>query len=972
MKRIFVSATTRDLGSYRRLASESLRKRGCVVDDQAIFNLTYLEIGEKLEKRIADCDAVVCLIGFAYGGEPSKRPPDQPRRSYTQWEYFLARKLHKPVYLLLAEEGTPFDDPGDRKPESKTLLQLQRRYRAEITRDRDWKSFANPDQLRAELAELRFPWEGPPPDHKPCNLPMVTLGTLFKGRDEFLDDLRARLGVPDGRAAAIVSRQAVHGLGGVGKTRAAIEYAWRSAGDYTALLFISAPSPGELHANLANLVGVLGMKVDGRPVDQQAQEVLHWLDAHPGWLLIVDNVDTDLAAREVERLLAKLRAGHVLITSRIANWSAGVEPLEVHVLAPDAAVAFLLERTPHRRKSADDAARAGVIARELDGLALAVDQAGAYIDKLRLSFAEYLARWEAKRPEVLGWHDLRLMQYPASVAITWETTFAQLTEPERRLLEVLAWLAPEPIPLFLFEAAPLSEAIAEPREALAGLAAYSLAQFDTTGDAVVVHRLVQEISRRRGEAAALGPGLRTVLAAVNEAAKGNPSDVRAWPVWSALAPHAAAVARHADGAGLTKPTARLMNETALYLNTRCQFQEAEPLYRRALAIDERSYGPDHPDVASALNNLAGLLYATNRLAEAEPLYRRALAISERSYGPDHPTVAIRLNNLAELLRATNRLAEAEPLYRRALAIDERSYGPDHPTVAIRLNNLAELLRATNRLAEAEPLYRRALAIHERSYGPDHPDVAQGLNNLALLLQDTNRLAEAEPLYRRALAIRERSYGPDHPDVAESLNNLALLLRDTNRLAEAEPLYRRALEVYERSYGPDHPDVATALNNLAGLLYATNRLAEAEPLYRRAMAIWENSLGGDHPQVATALNNLAELLRATDRLAEAEPLYRRALAIDERSYGPDHPEVATDLNNLAGLLEATNRLAEAEPLLRRAVQILIEFRRTTGHEHPNYRDNRANYRGLLEAMGRTPDQIERQLRELDRPLRPEGA
>jgi len=1078
MKRIFVSATTRDLGSYRLLASQSLRKRGYVVDDQAVFNLTYLEIAEKLEQRIADCDAVVCLIGFVYGGEPSNRPPDQPRRSYTQWEYFLARKLKKPVYLLLANQETAFD-PYDREPEE--LRQLQDHYRAEITGDRDWRSFASADQLRAELAELRFPWEGPPPDHKPCNLPMVTLGALFKGRDEFLAGLRARLGVPDGCAVAIISRQVVHGLGGVGKTRAAVEYAWRHAGDYTALLFISAPSPGELRANLANLVDMLGMKVDGLPVDQQMEEVLHWLDTHPGWLLIVDNVDTDLAAREVERLLAKLRAGHVLITSRIANWSAGVEPLELHVLAPDAAVAFLLERTPHRGKSADDAARAAVIARELDGLALALEQAGAYIDKLRLSFAEYLARWEAKRPEVLRWHDLRLMQYPASVAITWETTFAQLTEPERRLLEVLSWLSPEPIPLFLFESAPLTKAVAEPREALAGLAAYSLAQFDTTGDLVRVHRLVQEVSRGRGEktapkAGVLGrvrwlvqeisrvrggataprAGLRTALNAVDGAAIGDPTDVRTWPVWSALAPHAATVARHADSTGLTTPTSRLMNQTGVYLTTRCQFQEAEPLYRRALAIKERSYGPDHHEVATALNNLAELLRATNRLAEAEPLYRRALAINERSYGPDHPnvatdlnnlavlleatnrlteaeplfrralatnersygrdqpTVARALNNLAELLRATNRMAEAEPLYRRALAINERSYGPDHPTVAIVLNNLALLLGDTNRMAEAEPLYRRALAIDERSYGPDHPTVATALNNLAGLLRDTNRMAEAEPLYRRALAIDEHSYGPDHPTVAIDLdnlalllgdtnrmaeaeplylralainehsygtdhptvaidlNNLALLLRDTNRQAEAEPLFRRALAIDERSYGTDHPTVATALNNLALLLRDTNRLPEAEPLYRRALRIVERSYGPDHPNVATPLNNLAGLLKDTNRLPEAEPLYRRALRIVERSYGPDHPNVATPVNNLAVLLEAANRLAEAEPLYRRAVQILIEFRWRTEHEHPHLRLFLDNYRDLLEATGKAPDQIERQLQELARPLRPEGA
>src|SRR5262249_10160752 len=153
-------------------------------------------------------------------------------------------------------------------------------------------------------------------------------------------------------------------------------YAWRHAEEYTALLFLSAPSAAELRANLANLAGVLGMTAEGTSVDQQLAEVLRWLDAHPGWLLIVDNVDTDESARELERLLVRLRAGHVLITSGIGNWSAGVEPLELHVLAPEAAESFLLDRTPHRRKAADDPARAELIARGLDGLALALEQAG--------------------------------------------------------------------------------------------------------------------------------------------------------------------------------------------------------------------------------------------------------------------------------------------------------------------------------------------------------------------------------------------------------------------------------------------------------------------------------------------------------------------------------------------------------------------------------------------------------------------
>ena len=244
--------------------------------------------------------------------------------------------------------------------------------------------------------------------------------------------------------------------------------------------------------------------------------------------------------------------------------------------------------------------------------------------------------------------------------------------------------------------------------------------------------------------------------------------------------------------------------------------EAEPLDRRALAIDEKSFGPEHPNVARNLNNLAQLLQATNRLAEAEPLMRRALAIDEKSFGPEHPNVARDLNNLAALLQDTNRLAEAEPLMRRALAIDEKSFGPEHPNVAIGLNNLARCCRPPTGWPRPSRLMRRALAIDEKSFGPEHPNVAIRLNNLAELLQATNRLAEAEPLMRRALAIDEKSFGPDHPDVARDLNNLAQLLQATNRLAEAEPLMRRALAIDEKSFGPEHPNVAIGLNNLAVL------------------------------------------------------------------------------------------------------------------------------------------------------------
>jgi tetratricopeptide (TPR) repeat protein len=389
-------------------------------------------------------------------------------------------------------------------------------------------------------------------------------------------------------------------------------------------------------------------------------------------------------------------------------------------------------------------------------------------------------------------------------------------------------------------------------------------------------------------------------------------------------------------------------ELALFLRGAALYAEAEPLYRRALAIDENSLGPTHPHVAIVLSDLGWLLQSTNRAAEAEPLYHRALTIEEKNHGFAHSNVASCLNNLAQLLRETNRLAEAEPLYRRALAITEQSYGPEHHNVAVCLTTLAQLLKDTNCLAEAEPLYRRALAIDERIYGPGHPEVATDLNDLALVLQATNRRVEAEPLMRRALAIDEKSYGPEHPHTATALNSLAQLLKDTNRMAEAEPLCRRALDITEQSYGPEHPIVARSLSRLAQLLHDTGRDVEAEPLMRRAVVISEKSYGPSHPGVATGLNDLAGLLCSTNRLAEAEPLYRRALAIDERSYGPQHPKVATSLNNLAELLQTANRLAEAEPLYRRMVAI---FEANDPEHQPHYAGALNNLAGLFKETNR---------------------
>ncbi|MGH2668520.1 MAG: tetratricopeptide repeat protein, partial [bacterium] len=511
------------------------------------------------------------------------------------------------------------------------------------------------------------------------------------------------------------------------------------------------------------------------------------------------------------------------------------------------AVRFLVAATEGQRRSLpDDPEAVAALARALDGLPLALEQIAAWVRAEHCSFADALAAITAEDTAVLAWYDPRELRYPLPVAAVWERALEPLGAAEHFLLRFLAWLAPAPAPDFLVQALSVvwQDQEGSPPDFVGlarGLCERSLltARSDR---AFLLHRLSLELERRRTPRPERFLWDSRVAEVLSTVVPKDVVDVRTWPRIVLLQPHASDLFLRTEplaptsavGAGDTPIAAhlsRLLTQFGSFLHARAELSAAEPLLRRALAIDEQNYGPDDPTVAIDLNNLAQLLQDTNRLEEAEPLLRRALAIVEKTLGPEHPELAAALNNLALLLKATHRLEYAEPLLRRALEIDEQSYGPEHPEVAPALNNLAQLLQDTDRLEDAEPLMRRALAIDEQSYGPEHPRVAIRLNNLATLLQATHRLEEAEPLMRRALAIVEKTLGEEHPNVAIALNNLAALLQDTNRLDLAEPLMRRALAIDEESYGPEHPTVARDLNNLAQLLNASasKRLQEAESL-----------------------------------------------------------------------------------------------------------------------------------------------
>ena len=386
----------------------------------------------------------------------------------------------------------------------------------------------------------------------------------------------------------------------------------------------------------------------------------------------------------------------------------------------------------------------------------------------------------------------------------------------------------------------------------------------------------------------------------------------------------------------------------LALQNAARYAEAVPLYQRSLAIREKALGPEHPDTAQSLNNLAGLYYSQGKYAEAEPLHKRSLAIREKALGPEHSDTAQSLNDLALLYDLQGKYAEAEPLYKRSLAIREKALGPEHSDTANSLNNLAGLYDSQGKYTEAEPLYKRSLAIKEKTLGPEHPSTAQSFNNLGVLNYVQGRYAEAEPLYKRALAIREKTLGPEHTDTANSLNNLALLYKSQGKYAEAEPLLKRSLAIRENALDPGHPDIAQSLNNLAYLYNSQGRYAEAEPLYKRTLAITEKALGPEHPYTATSLNNLASLYYSQEKYVEAEPLHKRALAIYVKALGPEHPDTVLILNNLALLYDSQGRYVEAEPLYQRALAIR---EKVLGPEHRDTAQTLENYAALLRKLNR---------------------
>jgi tetratricopeptide (TPR) repeat protein len=539
------------------------------------------------------------------------------------------------VGIFAQDEQAPDVDAGAAIPTTVAV-------RAVLASDGIALPLAEPEQARREPAAagaaaqavragLRATWNVPP-----------LRSHNFTGRGEELAALAA--GLASERVVALT------GLSGIGKTQLAVQYAHRHAADYRLVWWLAAGEPLTLVSDLAALADRLGL-AEARLGDQPAaaEAARRWLEQQSAWLLVFDNATEPRVGRP---WLPGGDRGHALITSRYAAWGGTAQRTRLQPLAAEQAARLLQWRSGQH-----DPRSARALAELLGGLALALEQAGAYMEAAETPLADYLTLLDTRSTTLLAY---AADDETRTAAATWEPSFEQLRErapAAADLLSVAAFLAPDDIPRDLFvdnealpeRLSPLSDALAF-GDALAALVRYWL--ITPTADAFTVHRLVQEIARERMSDTDEHSWTDTAIHLLDAALPFDDNDPSTWPATGWLLPHALQACEHAERRQPTPERASgLLNKSGLYLRRRAQLTEAQAAYERALSIDEAAYGPDHPEIAIDVNNLGLVLHERGELDAAQAAHERALQIAEAAHGPDHPLVAAFVSNLGEVLRA---------------------------------------------------------------------------------------------------------------------------------------------------------------------------------------------------------------------------------------------------------------------------------------------------------------------------------
>jgi len=628
------------------------------------------------------------------------------------------------------------------------------------------------------------------------------------GREELLTELDAALLAGDRPWPRTV---VLYGLGGAGKTSVALAYAHRHLAEAGLAWQFAAEDPAVLSAGFGELAAQLGVR-DSADMRDPVASVHAVLAKYPaGWLLVFDNVP-DRAS--VEAFLPPAGRGRVLITSQSSLWPPG-QALEVPALGTQVAADFLVSRTGDLDHQA-----AADLARELGGLALALEQAAAYMQATGDSLADYLASFRRGRLDMLDRGEP--IGYGKTVATTWALAFTRLEQSApgaAGLLRLLAFCAPEAIPWRLLLQSrpgltgrlrrdvavvltPLLTGELAAKDAIAALRRYSLIS-PAAGRTVSVHRLVQAVTADQMPAKLAEAWRHTTAAVIEAAIPDDPKQPDSWADFAALLPHAqAALPAASDG----------MERISSYLGHSIRHVAARDLYLRVVEARDRVLGPEHPGTLAARASLARWTGEAGDARAARDLYAALLPVYERVLGMDHPEVLEVRRHFAFWAGEAGDKALARDQSAQLVAAHERVLGPEHPdTLAARAGH-ADLTGLTGDAGAARALYAELLPICKRVLGPEHKDTPW--NRLAYWTGKAGDAAGARALYTELLPIRERVLGPEHPDVLDDRARLADWTGKAGDAAGARALYTELLPIRERVLGPEHPRTQAARADLA--------------------------------------------------------------------------------------------------------------------------------------------------------------
>ena len=936
MAKVYVSSTIADLERERQALMDWLVAAG----HQPIHS--YRPNSDTVRDSCLDdvdtCDLYVLIAGHRYGYQPTDNNPEG--LSITHLEFRRAGESGIPRVALLR---TSIPDVSLSDMDDTERAALVRAFRAEVAREVRPAEFSDLTGLIGglstgvaaeldKLAEQKKPSAGQVAGGRVLRL--APRPAFLAGREELLTALDAQLTTGDGTGPRVV---ALCGLGGAGKTSVALEYAHQHLDEAGVVWQFAAEDRSVLATGFGELAAQLGAR-DMSDARDPVTSVHGALAAYQhGWLLVFDNAP-DRAS--VQAFLPPAGHGRVVITSQYPHWPAG-QALEVPVLDRDVAADFLVTRTGDADRQA-----ARHLAGELGGLPLALEQAAAYIQASVTTLAEYLSAFRDRRSDLLARGEAA--GHPADVAATLGLALSRLGDEAPAaagLARLLACLASEPVPLALLADAQIADKLGpaveaavgpllgdrvEVGDAVAALRRYSLVT-PAGGGAVLVHRLVQAVTRAQVPADEATQWEQAAAALVEAAIPADPQQPSTWPVFAALLPHAGAVADLTSD-GMWR-VARYLGYSGSYAAARDLFQLIADAYRQ-----DDAYGAEHPGTLSARGYLAYWTGEAGDAAGARDQFAALLPIRERVLGPEHRDTLNARDYLARWTGQAGDAAKARDQFAALLPIMDRVLGSEHPDTLRTRANLALNTGTAGDAAGARDQDAALLPILEQVLGPEHPDTLAARDEAARFTGEAGARAEARDQIAALLPVRERVLGPEHPGTLTTRDNLARWTGDAGDWAGARDQYAALLPIMERVLGPGHPRTLFTRGLLAAWTGDAGEPAAARDQFAALLPELERVLGPEHPDVLTVRDEAARWIgEAGDRVGARDQL-AALLPIRERVLGPEHPDTLTTRDNLARWTGDAGDPAGA----RDQYAALVPIReRVLGPDHPKTLTARAN-------------------------------